>query len=272
MLLALLDGIEKGWITGNHIYLTPELVAAFRENWALLVDMPHRPEFTLPFFHLQGEGFWQVLRYDGQPLQDFTKSLARLQALVDYAVLDEQLFALILEPVSRNVIRMALLDKYFPTTKAAYLQRKNPGGYLSQMENGLLYEPAVAYAAGAAEADEEEAFVRGGLFKKLVPKVYNYTCCITGMRVISTYDIAMVDACHIVPIGHHGVDHVTNGLSLCPSTAPLTAASSLWTTGTACWCLILSANWRATRTACGNYTVNSWSCRLTGSFTRQRKT
>jgi putative restriction endonuclease len=37
------------------------------------------------------------------------------------------------------------------------------------------------------------------------------------MRVISTYDVAMVDACHIVPVGRHGSDHVTNGLSLCPN-------------------------------------------------------
>ncbi len=217
LLLTLFDGIEKGWISGNRVYLTPELVAAFRDHWSLLVDTAHSPEFTMPFFHLQREGFWRVVRHGGEPLQDFTKSLARLQELVDYAALDDALYALLLEPVTRNVLRVALLDRYFPVKKAAYLHRDNQGGYLNDVENELLSEPAVAYAAQTLEPDEETAFVRGGLFKRLVPKVYNYACCITGMRVISTYDVAMVDACHIVPIGRHGSDHVTNGLSLCPN-------------------------------------------------------
>jgi putative restriction endonuclease len=217
LLLTLFDGIERGWITGNRVYLMPELVAAFRDHWSLLVTTHHSPEFALPFFHLQSSGFWRVVRHDGQPWQDFTKSLPRMQELVHYGTLDDALYALLLDPVARNVLRAALLEKYFPTAKAAYLQRKDTGSYLNDVENELLGEPATTYAAGAGEADEEEAFVRGGLFKRLVPKVYNYTCCITGMRVISTYDVAMVDACHIVPIGRHGSDHVTNGLSLCPN-------------------------------------------------------
>ena len=217
LLLALLDGIEKGWITGNRVYLTPDLVAAFRDHWSLLVHTSHSPEFTLPFFHLQSGGFWRVVRRDGQPLRDFTKSLQRMQELVDYATLDEPLYALLLDPVTRNVLRVALLDRYFPAAKAVYLHRDNKGGYLDDVQNQLLNEPAGVYAAGPAEADEEAAFVRGGLFKRLVPKVYNYACCISGMRLISTHDVAMVDACHIVPIGRHGSDHVTNGLSLCPN-------------------------------------------------------
>jgi putative restriction endonuclease len=217
LLLTLFDGIERGWITDNRVYLTPELVAAFRDHWSLLVTTHHSPEFTLPFFHLQSSRFWRVVQHDGQPWRDFTKSLQRMQELVLYGTLDDALYALLRDPVTRNVLRAALLDKYFPATKAAYHQRKDTRGYLKAVENELLGEPAATYEAGAREADEEEAFVRGGLFKRLVPKVYNYTCCITGMRIISTYDVAMVDACHIVPIGRRGSDHVTNGLSLCPN-------------------------------------------------------
>jgi hypothetical protein len=170
LLLTLFDGIEKGWITANRVFLTPELVAAFRDHWSVLVDTHHSPEFTLPFFHLQSSGFWRVVRHDGQPWQDFTKSLPRMQELVHYGTLDDALYALLLDPITRNVLRVALLDRYFPATKAAYLQRKDTGGYLNDMENELLGEPAVAYAAALGEADEEEAFVQGGLFNSEASK------------------------------------------------------------------------------------------------------
>lgn len=67
------------------------------------------------------------------------------------------------------------------------------------------------------ETDEDAAFVRGGLFKKLVPQVYNHTCAITGMRLISNFGFSMIDACHIVPFKVSGDDRVTNGIALCPN-------------------------------------------------------
>jgi putative restriction endonuclease len=128
LLLALLDGIEKGWITGNRVYLTPDLVAAFRGPLVVAVQTDQSPEFTLPFFTCRAAGSGGWCGADGQPLRDFTKSLQRMQELVDYATLDEPLYALLLDPVTRNVLRVALLDRYFPAAKAAYLQRKGHRG------------------------------------------------------------------------------------------------------------------------------------------------
>jgi predicted restriction endonuclease len=59
----------------------------------------------------------------------------------------------------------------------------------------------------------------------------------------------MVDACHIVPIGRHGSDHVTNGLSLCPNLHRAFDRGLLSvTTATACWSPTPSAKRKATRT------------------------
>jgi putative restriction endonuclease len=55
------------------------------------------------------------------------------------------------------------------------------------------------------------------LFKKLIPKVYNNTCCITGMRLESTFGHNFIDACHITPFSVSHDDKVSNGLALCPN-------------------------------------------------------
>ena len=54
-------------------------------------------------------------------------------------------------------------------------------------------------------------------FKREIPKIYNNTCCISGMRIDATISISMVDACHIVPFNVSYDDTVTNGIALCPN-------------------------------------------------------
>ena len=67
------------------------------------------------------------------------------------------------------------------------------------------------------EQFEEEIFVRGGIFKKEIPKIYNYHCAISGMRIESSTNAQLVDACHIVPFAISKDDTITNGISLSPN-------------------------------------------------------
>jgi putative restriction endonuclease len=217
LLLSLIDGIEQGWIVNNQVPITPELVAAFKENWSLLVDTHHQADFTQPFYYLQTEGFWHVVTRTGQAMPAHIRSIQTLNTLVSYGTFDEPLYAFLLEPGSRTLIRQALLDTYFPLTKINYRQNQQPGAYIQAIENKLLNEPATVYASEIRQADEEEVFVRGGVFKKMVPKVYKYACCISGMQVTSIYDVSLVDACHIVPFSVSHNDTIGNGISLCPN-------------------------------------------------------
>ncbi len=59
-----------------------------------------------------------------------------------------------------------------------------------------------------------EGFIREQKFTVHLLHLYNYTCCISGLRV---EDATMVDACHIKP--HHlcGINSLDNGLALCPN-------------------------------------------------------
>jgi putative restriction endonuclease len=87
---------------------------------------------------------------------------------------------------------------------------------MNDLENYVLNEPEVKYGNIKMETEEDE-FVRGGLFKKLVPMVYNATCCITGMQLQSSFGHSFIDVCHIMPFSISHNDQVNNGIALCPN-------------------------------------------------------
>jgi putative restriction endonuclease len=66
-------------------------------------------------------------------------------------------------------------------------------------------------------AFQEEIFIRGGLFKREIPKIYNHTCAVSGLRISAVANVSMVDACHIVPFSEGYDDTLTNGIALCPN-------------------------------------------------------
>lgn len=55
------------------------------------------------------------------------------------------------------------------------------------------------------------------IFKQEIPKIYDNTCCISGMRIDATSNVSMIDACHIVPFSEAYDDTLTNGIALCPN-------------------------------------------------------
>lgn len=150
------------------------------------------------------------------------KSFSGLNAAVEYAQIDEELFLLMKSSLSNSVLKQFLLDEYFPNTKAQLVEQKE---YLndkySEIENKILHEPPAEYRseiqALIKQQDEEEIFIRGGIFKREVPKIYNYTCCISGMRIDATVQVSLIDACHIVPFSESYNDTISNGIALCPN-------------------------------------------------------
>ncbi|MBB6610081.1 HNH endonuclease [Pontibacter sp. Tf4] len=216
LLLTLIDLFENSEVKENRIYITPELVGLFKETFSLLVRTAHKSEFSLPFYHLSGEGFWAVNTKSGTKLNLHIKSISTLDEIVDYAYFTDDLYLLLIDQECRNILKTALLDHYFSETKTDYLKVKQ-GGYIRNLQSYLLNESTVEYKINSAETDEEEQFIRGGLFKKLVPQVYNHTCSMSGMRLVSSHGFSMIDACHIVPFSLSKDDKITNGLALCPN-------------------------------------------------------
>lgn len=212
-LISLLDLMDRESFTQNRFEISATWVALFKENWNRLVDTPHRSEFGLPFFHLQNDGFWKIIRWDGTPLKVVIKSVFVLAEEVHHCELSPEVFELCQYPENRKRIRKYLLDLYFPRTQSFY----NKPDYLpllEEMEKSVLKESVESYLP---QDDEDLGFIRSGAFQKVVLRVYNQTCCISGLRVVATSGISMVDACHITPFHQTGDNSISNGFALCPN-------------------------------------------------------
>jgi putative restriction endonuclease len=216
LLLAIMDEVEAGNITSNKIQLTPELVVAFKENWALLVETPHSSDIMLTFFFFTEEKYWKLKSRTGTKMTQLPPDFKTFTKSLDYAQIDQELFELFLNVDNHNYLKDVLLDNHFPRTKETYLTRKKSGsGYMLDLEKKFLDGSRGDFISLLLDTDQEGSFfIRRGMFNKLVPKAYDYCCCITGIKAIPTDDFSMVKACHIRPISAHGTEEITNGLAL----------------------------------------------------------
>jgi putative restriction endonuclease len=226
LLLSVLQTFQRGINNNRRIYITPELVALFKTNWSLLVISNHDCRFALPFYHLTGDSFWHLIPKPGfeniLQLKSSMRSFANLNAWVDCAVIDEDLFLLFSDEKSNNILQQFLLDEYFPTTKSNFSNSENIQQKLFDViEDKILKEDAEEYKAEIKsllrQKNDEEIFIRGSLFKREIPRIYNYTCCISEMKIDTIENISMIDACHIVPFSESYNDTISNGIALCPN-------------------------------------------------------
>jgi putative restriction endonuclease len=222
LLLSLIELIEKGMVTNNQFEVNADLVATFKENWLLLVPTLHQPDFTQPFYYLQsekveGQSFWKLQPNLGMQINAHIKSVTRLSETCAFGYFETELYLLLCDAQQRSLATSLLLDTYFDGSRISFLSTKSKGtGYLHDQEDFILNEPEVRYKRVIINT-EEDIFVRNGLFKRLVPKIYNNQCSFSGMQLSSTFGHNFVDACHIVPFSLTHNDKVTNGISLCPN-------------------------------------------------------
>jgi len=226
LLISVLQTFQNSINNSQRIYITPELVSLFQTNWSLLVTSNHDCRFALPFYHLIGDKFWKLIPKSGfeniLQLPRSMRSFANLNAAVECGIIADDLLSLMKEKNSNGILQQFLLDEYFPETKDNF--SNSTGGQqklFDDIENKILNEPSEEYRQEIKklmqQQNEEEIFLRGSLFKREIPKIYNNTCCISGMRIDATISVSMIDACHIVPFSESYDDTITNGIALCPN-------------------------------------------------------
>jgi putative restriction endonuclease len=228
LLLAIIQQIDKGNINSNRIFITPELLLSFNNYWGMLVDTKHIANFTLPFFHMRSEPFWYLVTEPSMTLKitksKSIKSFKSLKETIAFAEIDKNLFILLTEPINRALFLENILNNYFLNTKSNFSLNKN-NIEEEKIEFQILNEEKLEYQNNLKELRatldddkfEEELFIRGGLFKKTIPKIYNYSCCISEMKIESSTNAQMIDACHIVPFSVSNDDTIPNGISLSPN-------------------------------------------------------
>ena len=226
LLLSIIQLIANGKLQSNRIYITGDLVIAFKSNWNKLVETNHIPNFSLPFFYLNSEPFWRLV-YNGLfDNKEKISSLGKLKNKISFAEIDKDLFELLLNPIIKIELENVLLNAYFPNTKTNYrFGMVKKYDIESVIKDQILNDTKEEYqtlmshfAEDLTENEfEEERFIRGSIFKKEVPRIYRNQCCISGMRIESTTNAQMIDACHIVPFSISNDDTVSNGISLSPN-------------------------------------------------------
>ncbi len=226
LLISVLQLFESRLYNTPNIYITPELVALFKTNWSLLVQTNHECRISYPFYYLKSDKFWQLVPKVGfeniNQMGSIMKTFSNLNAAVDFAIIDIDLFELMLDVKSNEILKQFLLDEYFPNSKHNFINSTSGQQKIfDDIENKILNEPTEDYKKEIRsllyEKNEEEIFLRGSLFKREIPKIYNNTCCISGMKIDATINVSMIDACHIVPFSESYNDTITNGIALCPN-------------------------------------------------------
>lgn len=228
LLLAVLHQIKSGSQTNNQVRITAGLLSTFKAIWQDLVDTPHDPNFALPFFHMRSEPFWNLITHTGHELpltkSHSIKSLTGLRESLLYAEIDKIMFSQMANTIAHEIIKENILQQYFPRTGHKY-EKVNVEYITNAIRDQVLTEPSKQYQERIkslrkqldANVFEEEVFIRSSVFKKQIPTIYNYQCAISGMRVASTNNTQMVDACHIIPFSQSNDDTIGNGISLSPT-------------------------------------------------------
>ena len=229
MLLAILESFDEGEIDRNWIAINEALLTRFYDLWYLLVRTKDAPNFSLTFFHLSNErrGLWNMVLIPGRTIitkHKFTyKSLKVLKETFLAAKLSEEFYSAITNVANRDLLKAALLNTYFPDY---YIhENKRVERYSEEIKKQILYDPSQDYTVNiithdhkkTIESREEEMILREYIFRKTVLKTYNNQCAVSGLKVESSEEELLVDACHIVPFTQTSDDYICNGIALTPT-------------------------------------------------------
>lgn len=220
LLLAILDGIERGEIRENRVRLNPFLVAAFQAFWRALV--PDRPpkRVVYPFRYLVGDGFW-ILEKAGRDvgpreLGDPT-SIPALAAVADAGRFDDALWELLQNPVSRAVLRRTLLDTYFPDAAPAPALPADPLEAAARRLTEEARTTRFRQKVTSTVRDSDVGYLRHSLFPRVVKELYDHACAVCRLGVRDDRQRTLVEAAHILKFATFGNDDPRNGVALCPN-------------------------------------------------------
>lgn len=130
LLLTIMELMEKGLITDNHIVLDDNLCNEFKRLWKIFVDgeeyegkfmvadgleivltkkYPFKCNIANPYYHMQHETFWTLVKSEAWKPNN-SVSVPSLRQGYKYAEIDPTLFEMMKTGGSREAIRIVLLD------------------------------------------------------------------------------------------------------------------------------------------------------------------
>jgi putative restriction endonuclease len=210
LLLCLLEIAAEGGLTQEIMSVTGDLAFRFASYWSVVVHRrSNRPEIKLPLFHMKSAGFWLPL--------DAEHKVMKYRDLPAYIQFEPQFFIALNDQTFREQARAILIQSYFEPHEQATLWALT----------GATQPPADSFAPLPTD---KEAVERGreGRFRIGVVTAYNYTCALTGYRLVTLTSGTIVDVCHIHQFAHSRNNDPTNGIALCKN-AHWLFDNGLWT-------------------------------------------
>ncbi|MBI1925912.1 HNH endonuclease [Candidatus Poribacteria bacterium] len=218
LLLSVIELIEQGQIHENQIFISPSLAETFMKYWTKATD--RSPNIALPFFHLISDGFWHLHVNTGYERALETarsiRAISRLREVVAYASLDDDLFLLLTDAHHREVIRQTLIRVYFPELKEEIESVIAEDREIGEYRQLLIQEVAYPFSAQKpSEPSQAEMPIRRAGFRQAIMGLYDYTCAVCRLRIVTMDGESATDAAHIIPFRISHNDDVRNGISLC---------------------------------------------------------
>lgn len=207
LVLAVLDWIEELKLQRNEIPIDTGLYGLFDAYWDKLYDPKKTKKIHYPIRYLQSDGLgWKVL-VNGRLLTE-EKSKGYLRKNQSVASFDEAVWAFLQSPENRDLVRLAILNTYFPGKRQDVFSGKPYS--LAEYEYEFFEDRQAPYRTTTAT---RSSFVRDSYFRLSLLEIYGNTCAMSRMYVNPPGQI--LQACHIAPFSETGNNGVKNGIVLC---------------------------------------------------------
>jgi putative restriction endonuclease len=202
LLLTLLKAAGRDGAFPEILLLSPELVYQFKLFEHIVAHRrKQKLDIRMPFHHLKSSGVWMPLDKHGEP--------STHRSVTTCVRLDPEFQAACLDAEFRQRAATILIETYFRPEEQIAL-REMMGLPADVVIPELESDEKPETPEQAARSDG-----RSARFRLDVVPVYNYTCALTGYRIITVDRGTIVDAAHIAPFRSSRNNDVRNGLSLC---------------------------------------------------------
>ncbi len=213
MLLAVIGLVEAGILNDNNIYFTRELIERYREIFNCVRTESDHSNPHFPYFHLKTENFWHLHPVSGrEPILQAMRtvhSMKEAKENIEYAFLDDALFQLITDSISRKHLRNLLVTVWFGKNKKELSKIFEQDAYEKDLRSESANEIREA-------SKRYETPIRDTAFRRVVTAAYDYRCAASGHRLILPDGKILVEAAHIIPFSETYDDDPRNGIALTP--------------------------------------------------------
>ncbi len=228
LLLSVIDLIGQGYILDNKIYLTTTLMSVFVKYRSQLSTPNYQADLAQPFFYMSraDQTFWHLKPKPG--CEEIVGSGLRLNKVslllknVEYAYLDDELFAILQSSINRNTLIGIITAKWF-ADKIPQIQKLfsftpfqiKYSQSLTNQSSPILASESIEDSVYNIDKPNIEDIVRDTTFRKMVTAFYDYRCVFCRLRIVSITNENIVDGSHIKPFSKFKDDNYTNGIALC---------------------------------------------------------